>query len=109
MMQRKVEQQAAAGGPYILANMIRLALSKYAASRSSQDVSETVRTQADPSDWLEGRLEAEFQAGSELMRLSLSGEKPGDTGNGIAVYSFRNGTVVHGEEIIGSRVGREIG
>jgi biopolymer transport protein ExbB/TolQ len=47
LMQRKVEQQAAAGGPYILANMIRLALSKYAVSRSGRDVAETVRTQAD--------------------------------------------------------------
>jgi biopolymer transport protein ExbB/TolQ len=35
------------GGPYILANLIRLALGKYAVSRSSQDVSETVRTQAE--------------------------------------------------------------
>ena len=44
---RKVEQLTARGGPYILANMIRLALSKYAVSRSSYDVSDTVRTQAD--------------------------------------------------------------
>ena len=47
LLQRKVEQQAAAGGPYILANMIRLALGKYAVSRSGRDVAETVRTQAD--------------------------------------------------------------
>jgi biopolymer transport protein ExbB/TolQ len=47
LLQRKVEQQAARGGPYILANMIRLALSKYAISRSGRDVAETVRTQAD--------------------------------------------------------------
>ena len=33
--------------PYILANMIRLALNKYAISRSSADASEAVRTQAD--------------------------------------------------------------
>jgi hypothetical protein len=33
--------------PYILANMIRLALNKYALSRSSADASEAVRTQAD--------------------------------------------------------------
>jgi hypothetical protein len=33
--------------PYILANMIRQALSKYAVSRSSTDASEAVRTQAD--------------------------------------------------------------
>ena len=47
LLQRKVEQTAARGGPYILANMIRLALGKYAVSRSGRDVSETVRTQAD--------------------------------------------------------------
>jgi hypothetical protein len=45
-MQRKVEQ-VTASRPYILANMIRLALGKYAISRSSQDASETVRTQAE--------------------------------------------------------------
>ncbi len=33
--------------PYILANLIRLALNKYAVSRSSADASEAVRTQAD--------------------------------------------------------------
>ena len=33
--------------PYILGNMIRLALSKYAVSRSSADASEAVRTQAE--------------------------------------------------------------
>jgi biopolymer transport protein ExbB/TolQ len=47
LLQRQVEQRAARGGPYILANMIRLALGKYATSRSGRDVSETVRTQAD--------------------------------------------------------------
>jgi biopolymer transport protein ExbB/TolQ len=47
LLQRQVEQRAARGGPYILANMIRLALSKYATSRSGRDVSDTVRTQAD--------------------------------------------------------------
>jgi hypothetical protein len=46
-LQRKLEQLSARGGPYILANMIRLALAKYAVSRSSQDASATVRTQAD--------------------------------------------------------------
>jgi biopolymer transport protein ExbB/TolQ len=35
------------GGPYILANMIRIALGKYAVSHSSQDVSDAVRTQAE--------------------------------------------------------------
>src|SRR5438128_3449600 len=46
-LQRRVEQLGARGGPYILANMIRVALAKYAVSRSSQDVSDTVRTQAE--------------------------------------------------------------
>src|SRR5262245_31148972 len=46
-LQRKVEQVTARGGPYILANMIRLALGKYAVTRNSQDVSDTVRTQAE--------------------------------------------------------------
>lgn len=43
---RKVEQLSSRG-PYILANMIRLALNKYAASRSSPDATETVRVQAE--------------------------------------------------------------
>jgi hypothetical protein len=47
LLQRRVEQQVGRGGPYILAGMIRLALGKYAVSRSGRDVSETVRTQAD--------------------------------------------------------------
>jgi biopolymer transport protein ExbB/TolQ len=47
LLQRRVEQRAARGGPFILANMVRLALGKYAVSRSGRDVSETVRTQAD--------------------------------------------------------------
>lgn len=47
LLKRKVEQTAARGGPYILANMLRLALGKYATSRSGRDVSETVRMQAD--------------------------------------------------------------
>ena len=46
-LQRRVDQISARGGPYILANMIRLALAKYAVSRSSQDVSNAVRTQAE--------------------------------------------------------------
>jgi biopolymer transport protein ExbB/TolQ len=46
-LQRKVEQLSARGGPTILANMIRLALGKYAISRNGRDVSETVRTQAE--------------------------------------------------------------
>jgi biopolymer transport protein ExbB/TolQ len=48
LLQRKAEQRAAAaGGPFILSNMIRLALNKFAVSRSGRDVAETVRTQAD--------------------------------------------------------------
>jgi biopolymer transport protein ExbB/TolQ len=46
-LQRRVDQISSRGGPYILANMVRLALAKYAVSRSSQDVSDTVRTQAE--------------------------------------------------------------
>ena len=46
-LQRRVDQISARGGPYILANMIRIALGKYAVSRSSQDVSDAVRTQAE--------------------------------------------------------------
>jgi len=44
---RKVDEINNRRGPFILANMIRLALGKYAVSRSGQDVSEAVRTQAD--------------------------------------------------------------
>jgi biopolymer transport protein ExbB/TolQ len=46
-LQRRVTQLGERGGPFILANMIRLALSKFAVSRSTQDASETVRTQAE--------------------------------------------------------------
>jgi biopolymer transport protein ExbB/TolQ len=46
-LSRTVEQLSARGGPFILSNMIRLALSKYAVSRSSPDVTETLKTQAD--------------------------------------------------------------
>ena len=45
-LQRKLEA-VTRGKPYILANMIRLALNKYAVSRSSADASEAVRTQAE--------------------------------------------------------------
>ena len=47
LLQRRVEQQEARGGPYVLANMIRLALGKYAISRSGHEVSDTVKAQAD--------------------------------------------------------------
>ncbi len=51
---RKLEQLTGKR-PYILANMVRVALAKFAISRSSQDVSETVRTQAEVD---QGRLVA---------------------------------------------------
>ncbi len=44
---RKLDAVTARGGPYILANMIRQSLSKFAISRSGAEVSETVRTQAE--------------------------------------------------------------
>lgn len=43
---RKVDQMAR-GGPYILANMARLGLGKYAVSRSATDVAEVVRNQGE--------------------------------------------------------------
>jgi biopolymer transport protein ExbB/TolQ len=46
-LKREVESRSAAGGPYLLANMIRLALGKFAVTRQARDVSETIRTQAD--------------------------------------------------------------
>ncbi len=46
-LHRKIEQLTATKGPFILANMIRQALAKFAISRSSLDVSNTVRTQAE--------------------------------------------------------------
>jgi hypothetical protein len=52
-LQRKLDEINARRGPFILANMIRLALGKYAASRSSVEVSETVRAQAEVD---QGRL-----------------------------------------------------
>jgi hypothetical protein len=52
-LQRKVEQLTERRGPFILANMIRLALAKFAASRSGQEAGDTVRTQAEVE---QGRL-----------------------------------------------------
>jgi biopolymer transport protein ExbB/TolQ len=54
-LQRKVDQIAAERGPFILANMIRTALAKFALSRSSHDVREAVRSQAEVD---QGRLVA---------------------------------------------------
>ncbi len=45
-LQRKLDQLTR-GRPYILGNLVRLALGKYAASRSGPDVTETIRTQAE--------------------------------------------------------------
>jgi biopolymer transport protein ExbB/TolQ len=46
-LQRKVDQITAHRGPFILANLIRQALAKYAISHSSHEVSETVAAQAE--------------------------------------------------------------
>jgi hypothetical protein len=46
-LQRKVAQVTKRGGPFILATMIHLALGKFAVSRSSRDVSDTIRTQTE--------------------------------------------------------------
>jgi hypothetical protein len=51
-LQRRVDQ-VTGRKPYILANLIRMALGKYAVSRTSQDASEAVRTQAEVD---QGRL-----------------------------------------------------
>jgi biopolymer transport protein ExbB/TolQ len=52
-LKRKVDEVTALRGPFILSNMIRAALGKFAVSRSSQDVSEAVRMQAEVD---QGRL-----------------------------------------------------
>lgn len=52
-MIRKIDQITARRGPSILATMARLALGKFAVSRSATDASEIVRTQADVE---QGRL-----------------------------------------------------
>jgi biopolymer transport protein ExbB/TolQ len=44
---RKVDATSQRSGPYVLANMIRLGLNKYAVSKSAPDVAEVVRNQAD--------------------------------------------------------------
>ncbi len=50
---RQLDQHTARRGPFILANMIRLALAKFAASRSGEAVSQAVRSQAEVE---QGRL-----------------------------------------------------
>jgi biopolymer transport protein ExbB/TolQ len=46
-LQRRIDDRVGQRGPYILANTIRLALGKFATSRSTRDVADIVRTQAD--------------------------------------------------------------
>lgn len=46
-LQRRIDDRVGKKGPYILANMLRLALGKFATSKSSRDVADMVRTQAD--------------------------------------------------------------
>jgi hypothetical protein len=50
---RKLDQTVQRRGPFILATMVRMALSKYGISRSAADVGEVVRTQAEVE---QGRL-----------------------------------------------------
>ncbi len=52
-LQRKMEQVMQEKGPFILVNMIRIALGKYIVSRSGKDVSDSVKTQAEVD---QGRL-----------------------------------------------------
>jgi biopolymer transport protein ExbB/TolQ len=54
-LQRKAEQIAGQRGPYILANMVRTALGKFALSRSGDEVRETLKAQAEVEH---GRLAA---------------------------------------------------
>ena len=54
-LQRKADQLAAQKGPFVLANMVRSALGKFALSRSGDEVRETVKTQAEVEH---GRLAA---------------------------------------------------
>jgi biopolymer transport protein ExbB/TolQ len=52
-LQRRIDERVGGRGPFILANMLRLALGKYATSRNGRDVADLVRTQADVD---QGRL-----------------------------------------------------
>jgi len=52
-IQRKISQITSQRGPFILANMVRVALGKFALSRNGQDVPEAIRTQAEVD---QGRL-----------------------------------------------------
>lgn len=46
-LQRRIDDRVGKRGPFILATMLRLALGKFATSKSSRDVSDIVRTQGD--------------------------------------------------------------
>jgi hypothetical protein len=46
-LQRRIDDRVGKNGPFLLAGMLRLALNKFATSRSGRDVSDVVRTQAD--------------------------------------------------------------
>lgn len=61
---RKIDNATKGRGPLILANMIRLALGKYAISKSAPDVGEVVRTQADVE---QGRLVSSMSTVQYLM------------------------------------------
>ncbi len=52
-LQRKIDQITQQHGPFILANMIRVAMAKFGLCRNSQDVSDTVRIQGEVE---QGRL-----------------------------------------------------
>src|SRR5205814_50218 len=46
-LQRRIDDRVGKKGPYLLAGMLRLALNKFATSRSGRDVADIVRAQAD--------------------------------------------------------------
>jgi hypothetical protein len=46
-LQRRIDDRVGTSGPYLLAGMLRLALNKFATSRTGRDVADVVRTQAD--------------------------------------------------------------
>jgi hypothetical protein len=46
-LQRRIDDRVGKRGPFLLANMLRLALGKFATSRNGRDVADVVRTQAD--------------------------------------------------------------
>jgi hypothetical protein len=46
-LQRRIDDRVGTKGPFILANMLRLALGKFATSKTSRDVADIVRTQGE--------------------------------------------------------------